>query len=1357
MEISISSQIEYTSYSFDIVPNNSSGSFGFGFSDISNNPLLSFSGISGKFYDNDGKNFFSYYPGQSLSFSGNIFSGYHNYFVNNIPLNLNCTRTTGKIDNFYFNSGNSVSLNSVSINGELPEFSISNVFINGSGITGEFEVENLNSERVFKFYSGQIISGNDFNFLTFDSGNIESGKIFNLVSSFSIFDETEYPFLARFFTNFGVIEKQLTLSAANQIKLILGLSAISPVGIPNKEGFNLNGTGDFDFLLNYQPEIGLRTANDFESNILVSLESISGEGSTPEFINFKSIESEKNITLSNIIQGSGNVTGKIDFTITGYSQIEDRVISTGFSIESGKFVYVTGVFNDPIPINVTGEVFGFIEKPIAISGIIESGVYQFSGIIAGSGKPTVNINISVTGTVGNSGTQNIFNISTGFEVDQILISPFREFSLNYEIPRTSFISGLSGVARDRIYFFEREFSGVTNSGIPFFNIGTRRRGFNNLPNPIISKSLDLTGLGFDAEGNLTIDSFNVFDWTGIYTGEYSHPSKLIYTSGIITGSGAYSKPSDNHASGISFYSGATSPMPWNIEDSGKVKRLYSPQIEIQPIQAPFKYGDGFECINFYNTKTGTNYLTLDTSEIEPSFIIDNRANGVALVSNYTPRPLSYEYNKFSGIISAGDSYNNAGVNPYLVPDVAKNEDFTGYLNNGIWIRAINNLPYYFRMFNMQDLGNIDQSFSLSPTESGSEYDAKVEFSNYNEILENQYRISVFLRDITGDSFYTGFFNVTQNNPLSFEKSRTIGVPSTGWNGYRNEVISKGGNVEQWIYIGARSTLNAAGNFPIQWESEKSSWQLPIMQPPAAFLFQWQQVFDSTTEPTGLFNSGSNPFGKYFLSHNISHPDTIFEEIGPDSQFSGLTRSPIPPSGTVENPYVVGVLDDASRVYRFNNNEQIEITGGKYTGVINSSGSGVVVIEESGITGIKTNAEVFSYKALVGGQHFLLLTGNENGSFISASGLISGTGGGSVPNTNSNTWPLTNIFNFSAYAELSGKRHYFNRNADRFLFENFSNTGDAALSLSSQLKSSDFLIVGYEESGSPTNKRAIVLQYTGLYTGDIFLDYNYTINTFSTITTSETKTKLFTKKNHLINQYLSNQVTLNQVIDSGIIEPNFQPRIDIPGYFYEEYEVTGIVSTGIEIEQNIEYSSVLESGLKSGFFDATGRLANITNLTIELTTEDSGLFLSPSATGNPLETGILGFPPNQFFTSGLELSKPFVSNGEWLTKTNNFSTSMPINLLDFEETLEFFPFYKMFTGDLDILTGQSLASLVSFESSSYFNENEKKFINSGNLGEFLGEGEFYIVIRNKKEDILNMLKLTVSGEGSLLERNIYING
>ena len=65
--------------------------------------LMTFSGVSGKVYDNDENYIYSYNDSQ-LVIEGHIFDTYHAYNVNRLPVNFDCTRQGGTI-NTLFTSG----------------------------------------------------------------------------------------------------------------------------------------------------------------------------------------------------------------------------------------------------------------------------------------------------------------------------------------------------------------------------------------------------------------------------------------------------------------------------------------------------------------------------------------------------------------------------------------------------------------------------------------------------------------------------------------------------------------------------------------------------------------------------------------------------------------------------------------------------------------------------------------------------------------------------------------------------------------------------------------------------------------------------------------------------------------------------------------------------------------------------------------------------------------------------------------------------------------------------------------------------------------------------------------------------
>lgn len=69
-------------------------------SNISTSTSFSLSGENGKLYDNDGNFIYGYPYNQQTSISGNVFTGYHNIFVNGDLCVSHATRNTGVINNW---------------------------------------------------------------------------------------------------------------------------------------------------------------------------------------------------------------------------------------------------------------------------------------------------------------------------------------------------------------------------------------------------------------------------------------------------------------------------------------------------------------------------------------------------------------------------------------------------------------------------------------------------------------------------------------------------------------------------------------------------------------------------------------------------------------------------------------------------------------------------------------------------------------------------------------------------------------------------------------------------------------------------------------------------------------------------------------------------------------------------------------------------------------------------------------------------------------------------------------------------------------------------------------------------------
>ena len=67
---------------------------------------LGISGYEGKLYDNDENYFHSYSHKEGITIEGNIFEDYHNYSVNGVLINSNCSRESGEINTFFYSGIN---------------------------------------------------------------------------------------------------------------------------------------------------------------------------------------------------------------------------------------------------------------------------------------------------------------------------------------------------------------------------------------------------------------------------------------------------------------------------------------------------------------------------------------------------------------------------------------------------------------------------------------------------------------------------------------------------------------------------------------------------------------------------------------------------------------------------------------------------------------------------------------------------------------------------------------------------------------------------------------------------------------------------------------------------------------------------------------------------------------------------------------------------------------------------------------------------------------------------------------------------------------------------------------------------
>jgi hypothetical protein len=167
--ISFPTQTGDFAYSLAFKKNSTQEDFGFGFgmsgrADPDKERQVEFSGVNGKLYDNEGNFFHGYQSGNMVYISGNIYCNHHNYFVNNLLVNSDCTRRSKAevgLDMFYYNhlnSGFGLTLTSSEYSSFCPAHSIT---INASGVCGAVSGSGyfpVYDTAVMSLYQGRDIS-----------------------------------------------------------------------------------------------------------------------------------------------------------------------------------------------------------------------------------------------------------------------------------------------------------------------------------------------------------------------------------------------------------------------------------------------------------------------------------------------------------------------------------------------------------------------------------------------------------------------------------------------------------------------------------------------------------------------------------------------------------------------------------------------------------------------------------------------------------------------------------------------------------------------------------------------------------------------------------------------------------------------------------------------------------------------------------------------------------------------------------------------------------------------------------------------------------------------------------------------
>lgn len=430
----IAEQTGSFSYLVNVIPEENSGEFSFGFSGESG---LNFSYLfkNGKIIDSD-SNFIGHYRKNELTeISGNVFENYGNTFINNNIKTNSLSRQNLSLNKFFFDE--SAANYELFFYGESGDFSLSGKEFLNNQETGSIFITN-NSERNFTVFSGDIIFNSDDvnlkeSFINQNGYQTISGghtKEFNFLFPMDLSTGSVETSLD-LFTDFGNINKKVSFNSNFDLFIDIYL---------NYEAF-YDFTGQNLFEISYNHYRNQETTND-SSELYISLSKTGG----PE--NFKDLKITgvsintglQNFDFLGYLNGSGDITGKISFDASGYnnylSSVDSGVVFynyiTGIEFLTGNY----DVFYDLVG---TGKASGDILTTVSLTGNHSGGVLNASGYITGAGKLKTQQNLFFSGFWGVYG--NFFTGYENFELESDNIFSINPVKYNYSGNATGFYTG----------------------------------------------------------------------------------------------------------------------------------------------------------------------------------------------------------------------------------------------------------------------------------------------------------------------------------------------------------------------------------------------------------------------------------------------------------------------------------------------------------------------------------------------------------------------------------------------------------------------------------------------------------------------------------------------------------------------------------------------------------------------------------------------------------------------------------------------------------------------------------------------------------------------------------------------------
>jgi hypothetical protein len=469
-KINFLNQTENFDYNILLSISNFTGYFEFGLSGSGEN--LSFNGQHGKLRDKNNNLMIGYVKDEPLDIQGKISLNKQSLSINNFLIYQNIDLTGYNFNHFYLNPINVNIDYSFSLTGKTTDFNLSllNKKIKDFNITGAdgttFSTKTLTGlilnsspDLEIKIFSGEVLNKSDYYSLGgFPTSFYNSGQY--LIDTHTGEDALiNDAFEARFYTNFGIIDKTIQISG-DEIPLFFLFFNV----LPQISGFpNLQTGSDLIFVnnpKNYYVSYGYVSGAQVQASLTYI------QGLTGNVTGFLEATGAFSGYLSGLITGSGFLSTFITGTGITFSVYNEFLNSVEFSNETGffakKFFEATGYSQGNYYVKGFGSGSGIFLKDIYASGLQN---FTYSGQVPYIG-----------------GINVIFNpqsmIGTGKDVNEIGQTIYPEGYLDYtdvansiKILYTGFLTGVildTGKYGLKTFFYDPQKTGkfVFESFIP---------------------------------------------------------------------------------------------------------------------------------------------------------------------------------------------------------------------------------------------------------------------------------------------------------------------------------------------------------------------------------------------------------------------------------------------------------------------------------------------------------------------------------------------------------------------------------------------------------------------------------------------------------------------------------------------------------------------------------------------------------------------------------------------------------------------------------------------------------------------------------------------------------------------------